>query len=111
MAPKPSIVADPAVVPRYRLGFASSIADNGLALEGVPALLPADVEGESPPIRDTRAPDRGVIFPPSCGVIGERKSSLRDVADTVGSARRPRRGGLMGDAFFDATSLGVSGVF
>jgi len=111
LAPKPSAVADPAVVPTYRLGFASSIADDGLALEGVPVLLLADVEGESAPIRDARAPDRGVMFPPSCEVVGERKSSLRNVAGTVGSARGPRREGLMGDAFFDATSFGVNGVF
>jgi hypothetical protein len=110
LVPRPSL-PNPAVVPRYRLGFASSTADNGLALEGVPILLLTGVDGESPPIRDTRAPDRGVIFPPSFEVVGERKSSLRDVADTVVSARRPRRGGLMGDAFFDATSLGVNGVF
>jgi hypothetical protein len=77
----------------------------------VPALLLADVEGESAPMRDARAPDRGVTFPLSCEVVGERKSSLRDVADTVGSARGFRREGLMGDAFFDATSLVVNGVF
>ena len=83
-------MANPAVVPRYFLGFESSIADNGLVLEGVPVLLLPGVEGEPPPIRDSRAPDRGVTLSLSFGVVGDRKSSLRAIGGAFHSDRRPR---------------------
>lgn len=43
--------------------FDNSIAEVGLHLDGVPVLPTLGVEGESPPILDNRAPDRGVTFP------------------------------------------------
>ena len=104
-------IPSPVVAPRYRLGFESSTADNGLVLDGVPVVLLPGVEGDSPPIRDTRAPDRGVTFPLSFGVVGDRKSSFRLVGGAVDSGRRARRGGLVGDTFFEPASLGVKGLF
>lgn len=101
----------PVVAPRYRLGLESSIADNGLVLDGVPVVLLPGVEGDSPPIRDIRAPDRGVTFPLSVEVVGDRKSSFRLVGGAAGSDRRARRGGLVGDAFCEPANLGVKGLF
>jgi hypothetical protein len=97
----------PVVLSLARLG--RSIAENGLVLEGVPVPVLPGVEGDSPPILTFRAPDRGVTFPLSFELAGDRKSSLLDVGGAV-SERRPRRGGLTGDAFCDPASLGVKGL-
>ena len=86
-----------------------SIAENGLVLDGVAVPVLPGVEGESPPILIFRAPDRGVTFPLSFELAGDRKSSLLDVAGAV-SARRPRREGLLGDALCGPASLGVNGL-
>lgn len=104
-------IPNPATVPLYLRGFGRSIADKGLIFDGVPVWLLPGVEGESPPIRDTRAPDRGVIFPLSFEVAGDRKSSLREMDAALGSGRRARRGGLTGDEIFGPASLGVNGLF
>lgn len=104
-------IPNPAPVPIYLLGLVGSIADNGRVLDDVPTLPLPGVEGDSPPIRDNRAPDRGVTFPDSFEVVGDRISSLRIVDGPPTSERTPRRGQLMGDTFFDPASLGVNGLW
>jgi len=107
----PVSIPNPAPVPLYLRDFEISIADSGLVFEDVPVWVLPGVEGESPPIRDTRAPDRGVTFPLSFEVVGDRQSSLRDGGAAVDSDLGIRREGLIGDTFFDPASLGVNGLF
>lgn len=95
----------------FRPDRSGSTAEKGLALDGVPDPVLAGVDGEGSPLRELRAPDRGVMLPLSLVMIGDRTSSLRGAA-TCDSVRAGRRGGLVaGDAGLEPASLGVSGLF
>ena len=89
----------------------SSVAETGPALTDVPVFAVVGVEGDAPVTRDSRAPDRGVIFPLSVGVGGDRSSLF--AADNGGpvSDRARRRGGLAGEALRGGASLGVKVLF
>ena len=87
-----------------------SMVEVGRIFEGVPPLLLAGVEGEAPPTRELRAPERGVTLLLKVEAVGDRTSSFRPAGATCGSGRVPRRGGLdAGDCGFEPANLGVSG--
>lgn len=70
------------------------------------ALLLSGVEGDSVPIRDFRAADRGVILPPKLGV--DCPSAFRLLA--ASSVCMPRFAGRFGDALLEPKTLGVKGL-
>ena len=69
-------------------------------------VLPSGVDGDSVPIRDFRAADRGVILPLMVGV--EWLSTVRLLV--VDPVCRPRFAGICGDALLDPKTLGVKGL-
>ena len=70
------------------------------------ALPPSGVDGDSVPIRDFRAAERGVMLPLKVGVDWPSPVRLL-VADSV---CRPRLAGRVGDALLDPKALGVKGL-
>jgi hypothetical protein len=85
-------------------GRSLSTSDLGLGLRD--ALPTSGVDGDSVPIRDFRAADRGVIFPPKVDV--DCPSSVRLLV--TDSLCRARFAGTFGDALLDPNTLGVKGL-
>ena len=86
--------------------FGRSLSNIDLG-RGLRATCPlSGVEGDSVPIRDFRAADRGVMLPPKEGVAWLPAVRLL-VADSM---CRPRFAGMDGDALFELRLLGVKGL-